>query len=147
MGNCGYTWVGRRYVPVGAGVDVVGGLPPSAVVGYPEKGPKPAGWVRSLGAQCRRAWPGTRAPTLLQMFDRSEPGPTASRLADLRFVAETEGFEPPVALATLAFKASAFGRSATSPWGQIVADPAGRAVPCDFSRGGRCRIRLCEQSS
>src|SRR5690606_14600877 len=29
--------------------------------------------------------------------------------------AETEGFEPPVALATLAFKASAFGRSATSP--------------------------------
>lgn len=30
-------------------------------------------------------------------------------------LAETEGFEPPVALATLAFKASAFGRSATSP--------------------------------
>jgi hypothetical protein len=29
--------------------------------------------------------------------------------------AEAEGFEPPVVLPTLAFKASAFGRSATLP--------------------------------
>ncbi len=30
-------------------------------------------------------------------------------------LAEAEGFEPPVVLTTLAFKASAFGRSATLP--------------------------------
>ncbi len=41
------------------------------------------------------------------------------RLACLRkqvtLLAEAEGFEPPVVLPTLAFKASAFGRSATLP--------------------------------
>ncbi len=41
--------------------------------------------------------------------------------------AETEGFEPPVALATLAFKASAFGRSATSPCGAL--DPVRGLYP------------------
>jgi hypothetical protein len=43
--------------------------------------------------------------------------------------AEAGGFEPPVPLGTLAFKASAFGRSATLPYrsvtNRVVLDTAG----------------------
>ncbi len=37
--------------------------------------------------------------------------------------AEAEGFEPPTRLGALAFKASAFGRSATLPPGSLAAPP------------------------
>jgi hypothetical protein len=43
-------------------------------------------------------------------------------IADLdRDLAEAGGFEPPVTFVTLAFKASAFGRSATLPQSRVTA--------------------------
>lgn len=42
-------------------------------------------------------------------------------------VAEAEGFEPPLVLPKLAFKASAFGRSATLPW-QILTAPRKQGI-------------------
>lgn len=39
----------------------------------------------------------------------------ANKRKQVTLLAEAEGFEPPVVLPTLAFKASAFGRSATLP--------------------------------
>ncbi len=65
---------------------------------------------KAAAASVAKMWPDGRPavptpPKIVPLTCRSRSGE----------VAETEGFEPPVDLSTLAFKASAFGRSATSP--------------------------------
>ena len=54
-------------------------------------------------------------------------------------VAVTEGFEPSVACTTLAFEASSFGRSDTSPRATIPIREARAQIPC--AAGARCRAR------
>lgn len=60
-------------------------------------------------------------------------------------LAEAEGFEPPVVSPTLAFKASAFGRSATLPSAQSLLHAGRRVVtepPVDFREGRRHGVAL-----
>lgn len=63
-------------------------------------------------------------------------------------VAEAEGFEPPVPLGTLAFKASALDRSATLPECTLVGAGAG-LFGC-LGTGAtqvRCRVTRCSATS
>ena len=58
------------------------------------------------------------------MADVTAASPVGAELGQIaRILAEVEGFEPPVVSPTLAFKASAFGRSATLPSPVSVTQP------------------------
>ncbi len=72
----------------------------------------------------------TRSATTGDQPDDSQPGLSALPLVK---TAEAEGFEPPVPRGTLAFKASAIGRSATLPSRPRVTS----AVSGDVQRAAR----------